>query len=552
MTPAELAGGFGVPTTTTVSGQIEDHYLRRVQALPERRGNCCCSPPRIRPGMRRSLWRAARALGIGRDAAAAADSEQLLEIGSRVRFRHPLVRSAAYAAATPEDRARRTSRSRRRPIRRTIRSTAIWHLAAAATGSDEDVASELERAAGQAQARAGLPAAAAFLQRSVALTAEPRAARRPGVGRGPGPSARRRVRRRPRPAWPRPPPPRSTTCSVPASSNSTDRSRRPRDPDARRRLGCCRPRRRLEDARRAARPRHLPPGLVGGGPRRSVRGTGRRPARGLHGGACGPAGRGPSAVRPAPRGSGDGDHRGASGGGTDAAARNRSVSHRSGFRRRLDPVGSERDDGRLRPLGRRQLGRVEHPSGGIGCARPARSRPLVLALNFHAVNTTFRGDFEAATSLVAEQNAVKEVTGIRMASYGAQMLAAYRVGRRTCRHRRRRSRTSSIERGDGYALEVASWATALLNNGLGRYADALAAARETAYRISFCCAVRCSAELIEAAVRTGQIELANERLADALRPDRRRLGLGGRHRSTCRALLSVGEVAEHWYSESIA
>ena len=119
------------------------------------------------------LWRAAQTLGLGRDAAAAADAEQLLQIGSQVRFRHPLVRSAAYAAGSPEDRRAAhltlaaATDAQDDPERR------VWHLAAAATGPDEDVAAALEQAAVKTQARAGLAAAAAFLQRSVTLTAEP-------------------------------------------------------------------------------------------------------------------------------------------------------------------------------------------------------------------------------------------------------------------------------------------------------------------------------------------------------------------------------------------
>ena len=119
------------------------------------------------------LWRAAQTLGLGPDAAAAAEAEQLLNIGSRVRFRHPLVRSAAYVAGSPEDRRAAhltlaaATDAQADPERR------VWHLAAAATGPDEDVATALEQAAAKIQARAGLAASAAFLQRSVTLTAEP-------------------------------------------------------------------------------------------------------------------------------------------------------------------------------------------------------------------------------------------------------------------------------------------------------------------------------------------------------------------------------------------
>jgi outer membrane PBP1 activator LpoA protein len=97
----------------------------------------------------------------------------LLAIGTRVTFRHPLVRSSVYRAASTED---------RQAVHRALADATdpevdpdrrAWHLAHATPGFDEDVASELERSAGRAQARGGLAAAAAFLERAAALTLEP-------------------------------------------------------------------------------------------------------------------------------------------------------------------------------------------------------------------------------------------------------------------------------------------------------------------------------------------------------------------------------------------
>ena len=117
------------------------------------------------------VWRAAGRLGI--EVQAAADTDGLLAIGARVTFRHPLVRSAVYRAASAEDRhaAHRALADATDPEVDPDRRA--WHLAQATAGFDEDVAAELERSAGRAQARGGLAAAAAFLDRAVALTPEP-------------------------------------------------------------------------------------------------------------------------------------------------------------------------------------------------------------------------------------------------------------------------------------------------------------------------------------------------------------------------------------------
>jgi AAA ATPase-like protein len=105
MSTAELAGGLGISTTGPVAGPMEEHYARRVDALPEPTQRLLLLAAADPTGDATLLWRAAKKLGVGRDTAAAAESDELLEIGSKVRFRHPLVRSAAYAGATPDQRA---------------------------------------------------------------------------------------------------------------------------------------------------------------------------------------------------------------------------------------------------------------------------------------------------------------------------------------------------------------------------------------------------------------------------------------------------------------
>ena len=173
MTDAELGGGFALPVAALSTGLLEDHYLSRVRALPQPTQRLLLIAAADATGDPTLLWRAAQTVGLGHDTAEPARAEQLLEIGSGVRFRHPLMRAAAYAAGSAEER-----RAAHHALADAIDPEAdpdrrVWHLAAAATGPDESVAAELERSAERAQARAGSAGAAAFLQRSVALTEEP-------------------------------------------------------------------------------------------------------------------------------------------------------------------------------------------------------------------------------------------------------------------------------------------------------------------------------------------------------------------------------------------
>src|SRR5262245_28279640 len=172
MSDAAWATGFAA-TAPVLPEQLEDHYVQRLRALPQPVQRLLVLAAADPTGDAPLLWRAVQILGIGRDAAAIAESEGLLHIGVTVRFRHPLVRSTAYAVATPEDRRAAhlaladATDEQADPERR------VWHLAAAATGPDEDLAMQLERMASTARARGGLAGAAAFLQRSSVLTAEP-------------------------------------------------------------------------------------------------------------------------------------------------------------------------------------------------------------------------------------------------------------------------------------------------------------------------------------------------------------------------------------------
>jgi hypothetical protein len=178
VTATQLAGGFGLVEARALTGRIEESFVRRLWALPEDTRRLLLVAAADPVGDPLLLWRAAEMVGVGPGAAGAAETDGLLAIGEWVTFRHPLVRSAMYGSAEVEDRRAvhlalaEATDPEVDPDRR------AWHLAAAAVGPDEHVALELERSAGRAQARGGLAATAAFLQRATTLTADP--ARRAG------------------------------------------------------------------------------------------------------------------------------------------------------------------------------------------------------------------------------------------------------------------------------------------------------------------------------------------------------------------------------------
>ena len=173
LTPAQLAGGFGLSGADPLDGRIEESFGRQLETLPRQTQRLVQLAAADPSGDSLLVWRAAGRLGIGAEAAVPAMAAGLAEFGARVRFRHPLVRSAAYRSASVHERQEmhgalaEVTDSAADPDRR------AWHRAQAAPGPDEDVAAELERSAGRAQARGGLAAAAAFLERAALLTPEP-------------------------------------------------------------------------------------------------------------------------------------------------------------------------------------------------------------------------------------------------------------------------------------------------------------------------------------------------------------------------------------------
>src|SRR2546421_58758 len=153
LTPAQLAGGFGLPDAPGLSVRIEDSFRRRLAGLPADTRRLLLVAAAEPVGDPVLVWRAAGRLGIG--VQAAADTDGLLTIGASVTFRHPLVRSAVYRAASPEDRraAHRALADATDPAVDPDRRA--WHLAQATAGPDEDVAPQLQRSAGPPPAPGG-------------------------------------------------------------------------------------------------------------------------------------------------------------------------------------------------------------------------------------------------------------------------------------------------------------------------------------------------------------------------------------------------------------
>jgi hypothetical protein len=173
VTPAELAGGFALPDAIPLAGRIEEHFRRRLDALPADTRALLVVAAADPVGDPVLVWRAARRLGIRAEAATPAAEAGLLEFGARVLFRHPLVRSAAYRSASLQQRQAVHGALAQVTGPAVNPDRLAWHRAQAAPGPDEDVAAELERSAGRAQARGGLAAAAAFLERAAMLSPEP-------------------------------------------------------------------------------------------------------------------------------------------------------------------------------------------------------------------------------------------------------------------------------------------------------------------------------------------------------------------------------------------
>ncbi len=550
LTMDELAGGFGLPGAAALTGRIEESFRRQLDALsPEaqRLLQLAAAEPSGDPIL---VWRAAGRLGIPLQAGVAAADAGLAEFGLRVRFRHPLLRSAAYRSASVRDRQElhgalaEVTDPQADPDRR------AWHRAQAAAGPDEDVAAELEHSAGRAQARGGLAAAGAFLERSVLLTVDP--ARRAERALA---AAQANLRAG---AFDK-----ALELLVTAEAGTLDEFQSARVDLLRGQiafasgLGSDAPPLLLKAAKRLepldlelARETYLSAWMAalfagrfaGAGDLMEVSRAARslrsdhssRPVALVLDALTLLVTDGPTAAAPALR---------------QAASvfASASISAEEGIRwgwLAQAAASAVWDDVRWRAMLLRQV-QIARDVGALD--------QLPIDLGSLGTDAAWSGDFAAAAALVAETDAVCEATGSRSAPFAAMLLAALRGDQAEAAPLIEATIAGATAGGQGIAVTYAHWAAAVLANGLGRYADALEAARQASQdKPALYMAMWALPELIEAATRTGNTHMASDalvRLAETTQAGGTDFGLGMEARS--RALVSEGEAAEGCYREAI-
>jgi DNA-binding CsgD family transcriptional regulator len=549
LTPTQLAGGIAVREATDVSNWIEKSYIRRLEPLPEDARRLLLLAAAEPVGDPLLLQRACEHLGVARSAIDATDG--LLALEHQVTFRHPLARSAVYrSAGAPERRAAHLALAKATdravdPDRR------AWHFAAATVGPDEAVARELELSAVRAQARGGFAAAAAFLQRAVALTGEPgrRAARALAAAQASLSAGDFDVARR---------------MLVAAEVGPLDELERARvdllqaEVAFAQRRGSDAPALLLQAARRLerldvrlARNTYLDAWSAALFAGELARGGGLLDVSRAAAAAPAPADPSPasdlllaglaliytegrSAATPVLR-------------RTLAAFASPEVSVDEMLRwgwlaSRAANYLWDYDSGL--EIGKRAV-RLAHETGALEILPAADNACGQLA--------AFGGDFALAAQLIAEVEAVKEATRTRIPPHAAIALAGIRGREADASELLAGVITEATAAGQGTAVQYARWATAVVMNGLGRYEEALAAAVEASRVLpELSIAAWALSELIEAAARTGNGELAADALA---RLGEHTQGTGsdwalGLH-ARGRALLSEGDAAERLYREAI-
>ena len=550
LSATELAGGFGVLGVHALPGRIEERYIRRLELLPEQVRLLLLVAAAEPIGDPLLLLSASERLGIEVSAVETATGG-LLALEERVTFRHPLVRSAVYRSAAASDRravhlalAEATDPDAD-PDRR------AWHRAAAATGPEEDVALELERSAGRAQARGGLAAAAAFLQRAVALTVDP---------------ARRADRAL-----------AAAQASVEAGTFDVARGLLaaaevgPLDELQRARLDLLRAEAAYSESRGSAAPTLLLRAA------KTLEPLDPQLARetyldawssALFAGQLASAGsmhevsREAQAARWLAEGSRPSDLllKGFSLAFTEDRAAAAPVLEQAAVGFAGNDVSTEEvlRWGWLATAAAVMVWDYDCclsvATRGVELARGAGALTvLAVSVNVMTQAVVLGGEFETASLLIAEADSVTDATGAGVAPYGALVLAGLQGRAEEASGLIDATIEECTAGGQGTAVQYARWARSVLLNGLGRYPEAMAAAQEASDDTpELFVSVWAASEFLEAAIRSSKPDLArvaHERIAAATAVASTDWALGVRARSD--ALLSEGDAAERLYREAI-
>jgi DNA-binding CsgD family transcriptional regulator len=548
MTPAELAGGFGMPAPARVAGRVEEGFLRRIERLPsetQRLLLVAAAEPLGDPGL---MWRAAATLGIAGDSATPAIAEGLVQFGPRVVFRHPLVRSAAYTAAALPDR-----QAAHRALAEATDSgldpdRLAWHRALGAPGPDEDIAVALEQSAHRAQARGGVAAAAALLERSVGLTVDPprrterifaaaaahleagsfelaagllpltEAAPLDDMGRARLDLLRARLgyargdnREAPELLW-------RAAARLESLDVSLASATYLQAMGAATVAGNFAYRASLREIAHAANLLPMPPSPTTND--FLVAGLARTTAEG------------PLAAAPLLR-------------RALAASVSETISTQTLYWLGYQSVVASVlwDNESLHQLAARHVA-VARDLGALTM--------LPTALTGLARVMTLEGDLDKAATLVAEADRIVEATGRNIVSWARPTLVAWR-GDADSMQSIDDLIASARAAGHGFAMKYGLWAGAIFHNGMGQYQRALAFATEASLEPWEWGSHWFFHELIEAAVRAGQPEIADrtlERLAETVVPSGSKWGAGVYTRS--QALLATASMAEDLYNDALA
>src|SRR5262245_3066142 len=551
LTVAELAGGFGLPGAVPLAGSIEKSFGRRIGALPHQTRRLLLLAAADPSGDPALVWRAAGPLGISAGATGPAADAGLAEFGTRVQFRHPLARAAAYRSAPALHRQQAHRALAEATDQQLDPDRRAWHRAHAAPGPDEGVAAELERSAGRAQARGGLAAAAAFLQQAAVLTLEP--ARR----------AKRAL----------------AAAQVTAQAGAWD--------PALRLLATAEagPLSELDHAQvdllrgqiavASNRGSDAPPLLLKAARRlealdvRLARETylealsaAQYAGRFVTGGSLREVAEAARVAPPPPQRPGAPDLL------LDGLALLITEGHAAAAPTLKRAVRAFSGAGISAEEGERWLW-IAWPSAlilwddeawqklttrGVQLARDAGALGVLPnALQQSAGLQLYEGHFAAAEALCDEAASIAEATGSALPPYVPLAIAAFRGREGEASELAETSRRDVTRRGEGLGLTFVSWATAVLYNGLARYQDALAAAQsafEDPHELAW--STQAAVELIEAATRSGMADPAPgalERLSRSTRASGTDWALGIEPRS--RALVSEGKAAEDLYREAI-